>query len=47
MKLEVNINVPWKLRGYSDAYYARDNDTWKIVTGYIILINVVVISWRL
>ena len=25
-----NINVPWKIRSYSDAGYAGDNDNWKI-----------------
>ena len=34
-----NINGLWELRGYSDADYAGDNDTWKTMTGYIVLIN--------
>ena len=33
MKPEENINVPQGICGYSDADYARDNDTQKIVTG--------------
>ena len=32
MKPDVNINGPWKLRGYSDVDYAGDNDTRKSVT---------------
>ena len=34
-----NINGPWELRSYSDADYAVDNVTRKIVTGYTVLIN--------
>ena len=47
MKPDENINVPQELCGYSDADYARDNDTQKIVTGYIVLINGAVIVWSL
>ena len=35
------------MRGYSDADYAGDNNTQKSVTGYIVLVNGEVISWRL
>ena len=45
MKPDGNINGPWKICGYSDADYAGDNDTHKIVTGYIVLINGAVIDW--
>ena len=44
MKPEGNLNVPWELCGYSDANYVGDNETRKIMTGYIILINGVVIK---
>ena len=44
MKPEGNSNGLWGLRGYSDVYYAVDNYTCKIVTGYIVLINLFV-SW--
>ena len=33
--------------GYSDAEYAGYNDTRKIMTGYIVLLNVVIIIWYL
>ena len=33
MKPYININGPWELFDYSDAYYAVDNDTQKSVTG--------------
>ena len=46
MKPDGNIKVPWELHGYSDAEYARDNDSRKSVTGYIVLINGAVINWR-
>ena len=50
MKPDININGPWGLHGYSDAGYAGDNDTWKIMPGYIILIteqsSIVVIEIR-
>ena len=46
MKLDGNINGPWDLCGYIDADYAGDNDIWKIVTRYIVLINRAVIAWR-
>ena len=45
MKPEENLNGPWELRGYSYAYYAGDNYTRKSVTGWIVLINGVFISW--
>ena len=44
MKPALNINVSWVLRGYSDVDYAGDNDTRKSVTGYIVIINGVVIE---
>ena len=47
MKPDLNLNGPWEISGYSDAYYAVNKNTWKSVTGYIILIDVVVIVWRL
>ena len=46
MRLEVNVNGPWELFGYSDAYYAGANETQKSVTGYIVLINGFFITWR-
>ena len=33
------------MRRYSDADYLGDNDTHESVTGYIIIINIVVIDW--
>ena len=45
MKPDRNINGPWELRGYSDADYAGNNDTRKIMTGYIVLINGAVMAW--
>ena len=42
MKLEENLNEPWELRGYSDTYCTGDNDSQKIVTGYIFIMNRVV-----
>ena len=47
MKPDKNINGPWEILGYSDTDYAGDNDTRKIVTGYIVIINGAVISWSL
>ena len=47
MKPDVNLNGPWELRVYSDVEYAGYNDTQKIVTGYIVLIDWSVIAWRL
>ena len=47
IKPDGNINLPWGLCSYSDADYAGDNYTWKSVTGYIVLINGAVVSWRL
>ena len=47
MKPDRNINGPWELCGYSDVDYAGYNDTRKIVTSYIVLINRSVISWSL
>ena len=46
MKPDKNINWPWELCGYSETYYAGDNDTGEIVTGYIVLINRDVIAWN-
>ena len=46
MKTYGNLTVPWEIRGYSNAGYAGVNDTQKSVTGYIVLINGVVIAWR-
>ena len=47
MKPEGKLNLPWELCGCSDVYYAVDNNTWKRMTGFVILINGVVISWCL
>ena len=46
MKSYGNTNIPWELRGYSDADYAKDNDTQKSVTGYIVLNNGAVITFH-
>ena len=46
MRLEVNVNGPWELFGYSDADCAGDNYTQKNMTGYIILIIGVFITWN-
>ena len=46
MKPDWNINGPWEQHGYSDADYAGDNDTGENLTGYIVIINRVVIAWR-
>ena len=45
IKLYGNLNGPWQIRGYSYADYARYNNSRKSVTGYIIIINGVVINW--
>ena len=47
MKSEGKLNWTWELRGYSDTDYAGYNNTGKIVTGYIVIINGVVIACRL
>ena len=44
IKSEVNLNGPWQLRGYSYADYTGDNNSWKIVTGYGVLLNGEVIA---
>ena len=46
MKQEGNLNVPWAICGYSDTDYSGYNNTQKHVTGYIVLINEVIISWH-
>ena len=46
MKPGRNINVPWELCGHSDTNYSGDNNTRKSMTGYIFLINRLVINWR-
>ena len=45
MKPDKNIIAPWELHGYFDVDYAGDNDTWKFLTRYIVLINGAVIAW--
>ena len=47
MQLAGNTNGPWEPRGYNDADYAGDNNTWEITTIYIVLINGSVIAWNL
>ena len=44
MKPEGKLNGPLELRGYSDADYSGDNVTRKSATGYIVIINEVVIT---
>ena len=39
MKPYKNLNGPWELCGCSNTDYVGDNDTQKIVTGYIVLVN--------
>ena len=45
MKPWGNLNVPWKLCSYSEAYYVGGNDTCNSVIGYFILVNRAVIEW--
>ena len=45
MKPDRNLNRPWEIFGYSDTDYTVDNGTWRIVTGYIIIINIFFIAW--
>ena len=47
MKPGGNINEPWQQRDYSDTDYAGDNETPKIMTGYIVIINRAVIACHL
>ena len=44
MKPEGNLNVIWELHGYIDMDFTDNNDTWKSVTVYIVIINSIVIS---
>ena len=46
MKPYRNLNGLWELRGYSDSDNSGDNNTQKIVTVYIIIINRLVIAWH-
>ena len=46
MKPDVNLNGPWELCVYSDADYSGDNYTRKIMTGYIVIVDVVAIDWH-
>ena len=41
-----NLNGPLEPRGYSDADCIGSNDNHKPVTGYMVIINGLVISWR-
>ena len=45
IKLEVSLDGPWELRVYIEVDYVGYNDTQKIVTGYIVLINGSFIAW--
>ena len=47
MKPDGNINILWGICSYSDADYAGHNDTRKITTGHIVIVNGAVIDWRL
>jgi hypothetical protein len=40
------VRKVWELEGYSDSNYARDKDDRKSITGYVILISGVPISWK-
>ena len=44
MKPNRNLNGTWKLHGYIVADYSGYSDTQKSVTGYIVIINGVVIA---
>ena len=41
---EGNLNVPWNLHGYNYTDCVGDNNTWKIIIGYIIRLKAVVIA---
>ena len=45
LKAELRHGV-WTMVGKSDSDYAGDNDTRKSVTGYIIILNGLIICWR-
>ena len=44
MKPEGNLNGPWEIFGYSDTDSAGDNIASKIVTGYVLLIKIMVVQ---
>ena len=46
MKPDGNLNIPWELCGYSDRDYTGDINTQRIVTVYILLINIFFIAWH-
>ena len=47
MKTDRHLNKLWGICGYSAVEYAVYNDDLKSLTGYIVVINEVVIPWHL
>ena len=45
MKPNRKLNGSWEPHEYSDTDYSGDNDTWKSVTGDIVITNRLVIDW--
>ena len=46
MKPEGDPSLIWELCSYSDMDCTGDNHTRKIVTGYIVIIKILVIEWH-
>ena len=46
MKTDKGEKGKWKIEAFSDSDYAGDRDTRRSVSGYVILVNGCVVSWR-
>ena len=46
MNTSNNCEKDWKIKAYSDSDYGGDRDTRRSVSGYIIMVNGCVVSWR-
>ena len=46
LKIKPNIVEPWKIEVFADSDFCGDRNTRKSVTGYVVFVNDVAVSWK-
>ena len=46
MNIKPNENIPWEIEVFADSDFCGDRESRKSITGYIILLNKIPLSWK-